>query len=258
LLFFDPTAHLTPFGSLSGDLQANFGLLEAPDGGELVELPQLPSRANGVHRTATMTLEESGALRGDVLEVRTGDAAARQRFALRASTLDTDRIKAVELMVANSLATFSLTKAAIANLQDTGKPFEWHYSLEADKYAELSGGLLLVRPRILGSKSSNLLETDELRHHPVEFDGPELDTDDFTIKLPADLVVDDLPPPVDIDYGFAAYHSKSLVSNHVLNYSRSFEIKQLSVPLARIADLKALYRVIYNDERQMAVFRPSN
>jgi len=258
LLFFDPTDHLTPLGSLSGDLQANFGLLEAPDGGELVELPQLPSRANGVHRTATMTLEESGVLRGDVVEIRTGDAAARQRFALRGSTLDTDRIKPVELMVANSLATFSLTKATIANLQDTGKPFEWHYSLEADKYAKLSGGLLLVRPRILGSKSSNLLENDELRHHPVEFEGPEFDTDDFTIKLPADLVVDDLPPPVDVDYGFAAYHSKSLVANHVLNYSRSFEIKQLSVPLGRIADLKALYRVIYNDERQMAVFRPSN
>jgi hypothetical protein len=258
LLFFDPTDHLTPLGSLSGALQANFGLLETPDGGELLQLPQLPSRANGVQRTATMTLDEGGVLRGDVLEIRTGDAAARQRFALRTSTVDTDRIKPVELMVANSLASFSLTKASIANLQDTSRPFEWHYSLEADKYAKLSGGLLLVRPRILGSKSSNLLETEEPRHHPVEFDGPVYDTDEFAISLPAGLMVDDLPPPVDVDYGFAAYHSKSLVTNHVLHYSRSFEIKQLSVPLARIADLKALYRTIYNDERQMAVFRPSN
>jgi len=89
------------------------------------------------HRTHE--LDESGVLRGDVQEIRTGDAAARQRFALRTSTVDTDRIKPVELMVANSLATFRLTKATIANLQDTSKPFEWHYSLEADKYAKLSG-----------------------------------------------------------------------------------------------------------------------
>src|SRR5271163_369566 len=42
LLFFDPTNEITPLGKLSGALQANYGLLVAPDGGELVELPLMP------------------------------------------------------------------------------------------------------------------------------------------------------------------------------------------------------------------------
>src|SRR5581483_2224262 len=42
LLFFDPTNELTPFGQIGGYLQANYGLLVTPDGGELVELPEQP------------------------------------------------------------------------------------------------------------------------------------------------------------------------------------------------------------------------
>ena len=44
ILFFDPTDALTPLGRLSGALQANYGMLVTPDGGELLALPQLPAR----------------------------------------------------------------------------------------------------------------------------------------------------------------------------------------------------------------------
>src|SRR5713101_693523 len=50
ILFFDPTDELTPFGQISGALQANYGLLVTPDGGELVELPELPPAMNGIQR----------------------------------------------------------------------------------------------------------------------------------------------------------------------------------------------------------------
>ena len=64
LLFFDPTDELTPFGQLSGALQANYGLLVAPDGGELVESPALPSAMNGIRRTAKLSLTPAGTLTG--------------------------------------------------------------------------------------------------------------------------------------------------------------------------------------------------
>jgi hypothetical protein len=73
LLFFDPTSELTPFGKIGGYLQSNVGLLVTPDGGELTLLPQSPSAFNGVQRTGKFTLSESGALTGDVDEIRIGD-----------------------------------------------------------------------------------------------------------------------------------------------------------------------------------------
>src|SRR2546429_3217440 len=60
LLFFDPTDELTPFGQLNGALQANYGLLVGPDGGELVELPVMPPAMNGIRRAGKLTLDAFG------------------------------------------------------------------------------------------------------------------------------------------------------------------------------------------------------
>jgi Domain of Unknown Function with PDB structure (DUF3857) len=255
LLFFDPTDHLTPFGSLSGPLQANYGLLVTPDGGELVELPQLSAAANSITRSAKLVLDEKGNLQGDVLEIRFGDPAASQRFALRSATEDADRIKPIETLLAHSFATYRITKASVSNLHANDLPFAYSYSIQSDEYAKLAGDLLLVRPRVVGSKSSTLLETKETRQYPVEFEGPERDTDIFEITMPERYELDDLPPPVDADYGFATYHSKTEVVGHILRYTRTFEIKELSVPVKDAEQLKKFYRIIATDERNAAVFK---
>ena len=127
--------------------------------------------------------------------------------------------------------------------------------MEADNFAKTAGDLLLVRPRVLGSKSSSLLETKEPRQYPIEFAGPERDTDVFEIALPAGYQMDELPPPVNVDDGFAAYHSKTEVVGRVLRYTRTFEIKDLSVPVSKAEQLRDFYRIIAGDERNTVVLR---
>jgi hypothetical protein len=258
LLIFDPTDDMTPIGQLRGALQANYALLVTPEGGELIELPKLPALLNGVQRTAKLTLNPTGTLSGDVREVRVGDRAAAQRAALRSATKDADRIKPVESLLANSLATYYLTKASVTNLNQTDQPFIFDYSLVAQDYAKTAGNLLLVRPRVIGNKSSSLLETKEPRKYPVEFEGPSRDTDTFEIKLPDGYQVDDLPPAVNADYSFASYHSKAEVDGNTLRYTRTFEVKELTVPLNKVDELKKLYRIIANDERNTAVLKPAS
>jgi hypothetical protein len=256
LLFFDPTDDLTPFGSLRGDLQANYALLVTPDGGELTELPQLSPTLNGVRRSAKLTLSPAGTLSGEVKEIRFGDSAWRQRYAFKSANKEADKIKPIETLLSRSLATFRLTSASISNLEQTELPFVFNYSLVADNYAKSAGGLLLVRPRVVGNKSSDLLETKEPRQYPVVFQGPSQDTDTFEITMPAGYEVDDLPQPVTAEYEFASYHSKAEVSGNVLRYTRTFEIKDPSVPLSKLNDLKMLYRIIASDERNTAVLKP--
>jgi hypothetical protein len=257
ILFFDPTDELTPFGQLNGALQANYGLLVTPDGGELVELPELPPAMNGIQRTAKLNLSATGTVSGEVQETRVGDRAWSQRWALRTVTKDADKIKPIETLLSHSLATFQITKASVGNLQLTDQPFMYYYSVVAQNYAKSAGNLLLVRPRFIGNKSSDLLETKEPRKYPVEFDGPSRDTDTFEITLPAGYEVDDLPPPVNADYSFASYHSKTEVNGNTLKYTRTFEVKELSVPLSKVEDLKKLYRIIAGDERNTAVLKPA-
>jgi len=47
------------------------------------------------------------------------------------------------------------------------------------------------------------------------------------------------------------------VNGNTLKYTRTFEVKELSVPLGKVEDLKKLYRVIAGDERNTAVLKPA-
>ena len=255
ILFFDPTDEMTPFGQIRGELQDNYGLLVTPDGGELLPLPQQPSAMNSIERKAKLTLDEKGTLQGDVKEVRLGGRAWSERWALRSVTKDTDRIKPIESLLANSLSNFQITHASVVNLNLTDKPFGFNYTFVSPDYAKNAGGLLLVRPRVLGNKGFSFLETKEPRRFPVEFEGPAHDTDSFEITIPPGYVVDDLPPAVDADYGFASYHSKTEVKGNVIDYERTFEVKELSVPVSRVEQLRKFYRVIAGDERSTVVLK---
>jgi hypothetical protein len=257
ILFFDPTNDLTPFGQLGGYLQANYGLLVTPEGGELVELPQQPPAMNSIEREGKLTLEANGMLQGDVKEMRLGDRARSERWRLRAVKKDVDRIKPIEDLLAGSLPSFQIVHASLINFEQTDQPFGFNYTFQSANYAKIAGNLLLVRPRVLGSKSSSVLETKEPRKFPLEFKGPLRDTDSFDITLPSGYEVDELPPPMDVDYSFASYHSKTEASGQVLHYTRALEIKELSVPVAKMDELKKFYRMIATDERNTAILKPT-
>jgi hypothetical protein len=256
ILFFDPTDDMTPFGRLRGALQDNFGLLVAPDGGELYNLPMLPAALTGVTRTAVVKLDAEGNMTGTFKEVRLGDAAAEERAAIRNLTKDKDRVKIIEQMLSQSFANFGITQATLTNLTDTNEPFGLNYSIVAQRYAKTAGDLILVRPRLVGVKTRALLETKEPRELPVVFDGPRKDSDRFEITMPPGFEVDELPPPVDVDFSFASYHSKTEASGNILRYTRTFEIKELKVPMSKMDDLKKCYRIIAGDERNTAVLKP--
>jgi len=212
---------------------------------------------NGIQRKGKLVLDAAGNLKGDVNEVRVGDRAWSQRWALHTVTKDSDRIKPIESLLASSLSNFRITKASVTNLALTDLPFGFDYSFQVENYAKNAGNLLLVRPRVLGSKTRSLLETKEARKFPIEFEGPVHDSDAFEIVLPPGYEVDDVPPPVDADFGFASYHSKTEVKGNVIGYTRSFEVKELSVPVSRAEELKKLYRIIASDERNTAVLKPT-
>ena len=255
LLFFDPTNDLIPFGQLPGYLQGSYGLLVTPDGGELIAMPQEPPSMNSIQRTAKLTLDNSGMLKGDVEETRLGLRASSERQRLRTVAKDTDRIKPIEELLANSLSNFHITRATLVNFQQTDRPFGFRYSFVSDNYAKSAGNLLLVRPRIIGTKALAFLETKEPRKFPIELEEPTRDTDSFEITIPTGYTVDDLPPAVDADFGFASYHAKTVVNGNVVDYTRTFEVKELSVPVAQAEELRKFYRIIASDERNTVVLK---
>jgi hypothetical protein len=257
LLFFDPTNELIPFGQLPGYEQASYALLVTPDGGELIETPEESPVMNSIRRSAKLTLDPTGGIKGDVEEIRLGMRASSERHRLSLVTKDTDRIKPIEEILGGSLTTFHITKASLVNFQQTDQPFGFRYSFVSDNYAKNAGDLLLLRPRVIGVKSEGFLETKEPRRFPIELEEPSRDTDSFEITIPSGYVVDDIPPAVDADFDFASYHSKTVVNGNVVDYTRTFEIKELTVPVDKAEELRKLYRLIATDERNTVVLKPA-
>ena len=192
---------------------------------------------NSIQRVGKLTLDATGMLTGDVQEVRLGDRASTERWRLRTVTNNADRVKPIENLLAGSLSSFHIVKASVINFEHTDQPFGFNYSFISDNYAKSAGNLLLVRPRVLGTKSWGVLETKEARKFPLEFEGPSRDTDSFDIALPPGYEVDELPPPMDVEYSFGSYHSKTEAQGQTLHYVRSVEIKELSVPVRFVDDL---------------------
>lgn len=67
--------------------------------------------------------------------------------------------------------------------------------------------------------------------------------------------MDDLPPAVDADYSFASYHSRTEARGNTIHYTRTFEVKELSVPLSKVEELRKFYRIIATEERNRAVLK---
>jgi len=253
LLFFDPTDDLVPLGYLSEDLQLNYGLLVTDQGGELVELPLLPASTNRLARSAKLSLAPDGTLHGNVHEVRWGEPAVSTRAVILGNS-STSAPRALESFLSNFLEGFQLVNDSVENLHNYDQTLVVDYEFSAPNYAQSSGNLLLVRPRVLGEKGSTLLEEKE-RRYPVELGAATVQTDVFEIALPPGYVTDELPPPVHADYPFASYTSKVECDGKVLRYSRRFEVKRMDVPTDQLSDLKTFFERVAQDENNSAVLK---
>jgi transglutaminase-like putative cysteine protease len=253
LLLFDPTATYVPFGYLPAPLQENYVLVAATDGGELVKLPLLPPDSNKLARTAKFQLNADGSLTGSVEETRFGSQASVEREQLMGAT-GIERAKILENFLAGFLSGFHLTQASTYNLEKTNDSLGLHYQFTADHFAKTAGNLLLVHPRVLGEKVSGLAD-GEARSFPVEFEDASMQTDDFEISLPPGYVVDDAPPPMNAESAFATYTSQVQVNGGKIHYTRTYQVKQVIVPVEQLGELRRFDQRVLADERSNVVLR---
>ena len=115
------------------------------------------------------------------------------------------------------------------------------------------GPLLMVRPRVLGRLDLSI--DHKRRSVPINLDETMQVNDEYSIELPEGYVVDELPDPVKIDLGFAAYQSAVDVKANMLHYTRTYTVREVTVPADRYADVQKLAGVIAADEDSSAVLK---
>jgi hypothetical protein len=254
LLYFDATNPDIPLGRLSPDLQHSYGLLVAPGASRLVQLPQQPFEVSGARRHGKWTLSDSGMLTGELSEVLSGDYADAERGRLRRLGEESDRQKLIEASLSRSLSGYRILHAELGGGDDPRQQVEWRYSYQVERYAQSSGGLLLLRPRVQGIMSDWPLAAGAPRHNPVRLRRFR-NTEDYEIALPPGYVVDDIPSPVDLEDGHSSYHSRTTVMDGVVHFTRTTEARELEVPATEAPRLRRFFDAILADERSMVTLR---
>src|SRR4030042_5706703 len=122
---------------------------------------------------------------------------------------EAERREYLETFLSRSLASFSLQNYEIRNLESASSDLLISYRFIAPAYAKRAGGLLVVRPRVLGNKAVDLTPRDGVkpRRYPIDLETTCLERDEFTIELPEGYVPEGPLAHADIDAGFAVYNS---------------------------------------------------
>ena len=251
-LIVDPTWTQTAFGQLEANLQGGYGVLVEGAKSEIVQFPVLSPELNTIRRSATFALEADGNLKGSITEQRFGDLSERTRVMYsKGDAKEQESFR--DRTLRRDFTSFNVSDFKIENVAALNKPVTTTFNLSAERYGRTMGPLLMVRPRVIGSEGFEL--DRKHRKYPIDLEQTMLDSDDYTITLPEGYAVDELPEPVKIDVGFAAYESSTKVDGNALHYTRTYTVREVLVAADRYPDLQKLAAVIQADEQNHAVFK---
>lgn len=254
-LIFDPTWYLTPFGQLEDNLQGSYGVLLEGDASQVIQLPVMDPTLNRIKRSATFELSADGSLKGSVTDLRFGDLAEDRRHVFSEED-GTKQQEYMQRVIGNDLTAASMTGLKVENVDALNKDMTTTFDVQASRFASFTGPLLMVRPRVLGSDA---LEVDhKARHVAINLEQTMQVTDDYNIELPVGYTVDELPDPVKVDVGFASYMSSTEVHGRMMHYSRTYTVRQVTVPAEKYAQVQQLAAAIAADEDSQAILKHEN
>ena len=252
-LIFDPTWEKTAFGQLEHNLQGGYGVLLEGSDSQIIQFPVLSPDLNTIRRTATFQLQSDGSLKGTVTEKRFGDLSEDRRSLYTMGDAK-EQTKFLDLLLSQDFSTFTVSDFKVQNAEALNKDLTTTYSLTAERFGKPMGPLLMVRPRVLGS--DELYADRKERHNiPINLSETMQEQDDYTIELPSGYTVDEIPDPIKLDLGFASYESSSAVKDHTLHYTRTYTVREVTVPADKYLDVQHLSGVIAADEQSKAVLK---
>ncbi len=251
-LIFDPTWEMTPFGQYEHELQGSYGVLMEGKDSQVIALPVLNPALNSVVRTAHLHLDAEGQLQGTVVVRRFGDVSERWRDLYTAG----DQKKQQDTMndfLHQDFTAFTIKDLKIENAAALNKDFTTTFNLDAEHFGKNMGSLMMVRPRVLGT--DRFASDQKQRKLPIDLTETMQAEDEYDIDLPAGYTVDEIPSPVSLDVGFASYTSNTEQKGNTLHYTRTYTVREVSLPANKYSDVQKLASTILADEQSTAVLK---
>ena len=198
---FDVSSKLLAPGMLSWRQEGTFALVSDPKAPVFLQTPLTPPEASVRSRVAHLELSLDGSLEGDVQESFTGHHAEDGRSEIFEKA-NAEREQWVKDEVTRVFPNADVTEIKFENVEDTTRPLQIRYHLDAPGFAQITGKRVLIQPIAFQRGEASPFAASE-RRHPVLFPYGWKETDQVSIKLPPGFVPDNGQPPPSLNFGAA-------------------------------------------------------
>ncbi len=221
--FYDPGTNYLTAGMLRWQEEGQESLVTDSKQPVWVSTPLSPPDKSRVKRTATLKLDEEGALEGDVQMEFIGHLGV-ERKEENDDYSPSQREDSLRSEIKAQMSTAEISNLKIENVNDPVKPISYMFHLRVPGYAQRTGKRLFFQPAFFQRGVSPLFSASA-RKYPVYFHYPWSESDEVTVLLPPGYEFDSVDAPTSISGGIISEYKPGLsatADKRTLVYKRNF------------------------------------
>jgi hypothetical protein len=255
-LLLDPATKFCPFGLVRWTNTATSALKIEKDRWSFITMPSLGQDQAVVTRTARVTLDDQGSLKGHVTITFEGGEALERRL-LNLQTDEAGRNKGLEEEVTSWLPPQSSARMNYSNgWQQTGGTVLADLEIEVPSYATKASKRLLLPSSLFPTKQKDVFRHPK-RKYPVYFPYAFSELDLTVIKMPAGYSAETIPEAIEVKPNFGMYRNSTKISEDQIVTARGLFMSQFIFEPGQYSELKEFFGKVETGDQFQIVLRLS-
>jgi len=236
-VYLQPGVLFCPYGLLRWGNTATDALKFDKKGSSFLTVPPLTSDRSMTRRAANMSLDEEGALKGEIKVEFQGQEALEHRLDARDSDEAGKKNDLEDELKAWLPGGATVKLVDVQGWTSPNEPLVARLNVELPGYASAVGKRLLLPPLLFLPQQKDAFKHSD-RKYPVYYPYAFTERDRIVIKLPAGYAPESVPQKQDVSLPYARYQSISVSDGKVLVSERALDFNAIFVQLAQYAELK--------------------
>ena len=149
-----------------------------------------------------------------------------------------------------------ISVSALEVQNEKSKPVTVTYTFENNNLLENIGDKVYFSPLLFMAMTDNPFKSEK-RDYPIEFDFPQSNNFNISIKVPKNYEVESFPSSVNYrnQDGSLGFNFNSSISDNVIQISATFKINNLLIAAEDYGDLKTFFKEIINKQTEKIVLK---
>jgi Domain of Unknown Function with PDB structure (DUF3857)/Transglutaminase-like superfamily len=253
-IYLDPGTRFCPYGYIRWFRTSTVGLKLDKKGGAFVTVPGAAYDKAMTRRSADMSLDESGGLKGTITVKFEGGEALEHRL----DGLDTDEAgkkKLLEDEVQEYMPSGAVVQLANSEgWEASDTPLTAVFNVEISGYSSVAGKRLLVPAYLFQAKRLDAFKHAE-RKFSVYFPYAFAESDRVSIKVPNGYTLESVPQEQTARLGYAGYENLVQFDGRQLVTQRVLQVNGIFFRLELYPEVKDFFSKVQAGDEQQAVLR---